>query len=152
MKKFYNGSKELQNLNNEFKNKLVYLQDSLYTYKDGTTIYGCPWCTQFGHWAFMGDHELITAKYKMIPDNVDIILCHQPPFGYGDVGTILEGNKGDVGSTELASRLNDIQFKWLFCGHIHSGNHTPYDTGHGKVVNVSYVNEHYYPWYKAFTI
>src|SRR5574344_831092 len=85
----------------------IYLVDSGYSYisKDGSVynIYGTPWCSMFGNWAFMLDDENLIKKFSNIPNDCDILITHNPP-DLLKVGTIQEGyNFGeDAGCIPLA--------------------------------------------------
>jgi predicted phosphohydrolase len=92
---------------------LTYLQDDA-TAIEGKLIYGSPWQPWFHNWAFnqyRGDLHKIWAK---IPANVDILVTHGPPYGYGDMT-----GHGRVGCEELLTELKVKKPKYLFFGHIH---------------------------------
>ena len=112
-------------------------------------IWFSPWSNQFGHWAWMADPEAIGAQYALIPDNVDIIVSHQPPYGYGDSPDprfFIGGEKTPphVGSKELLAALTRVAPDLLFCGHIHGGYGT-YKHLRTRIYNVSLVDEAYRP-------
>jgi Icc-related predicted phosphoesterase len=136
------------------KGKLVYLNNETRTYIDDNglqwSIFGTPYCHEFGRWAFMLPDRNLIDKFKDIPDKVDIIITHDPPFSMGDVDVVLEDfnrNWIHLGNKPLVSKLFDVKFKALFCGHIHSGEH---DMNVYHAVNVSYLNERYEPYYEPF--
>lgn len=139
--------------------KLKYLKNELYIYTDKTgkeySIFGTPYCNIFGSWPFMRTDEYMKEKFKKIPDVVDIIISHSPPYGVGEVDTILEYydmNKpiDHIGNEPLRNRLEQIEYKLLVSGHIHSGSHIPFEFNGGKCVNVSLLDENYQPIYKPF--
>lgn len=137
------------------KGKLIYLRNETRVYIDKNelqwTIFGTPYCKIFYNWAFMLSNDKLRDKFKEIPDKVDIIISHDPPFAYGDCDVVMEDYAKlweHVGNKPLAQRLFDVQYKILFCGHIHSGDHELND--YYKCVNVSYRNEKYQPIYKPF--
>lgn len=73
--------------------KLVYLQNECTTYDyegQEIKIFGTPYCHIFGNWPFMISNEGLEEEFKKIPDQVDIIISHDPPFAYGDADMILE--------------------------------------------------------------
>lgn len=139
--------------------KIHYLEDSSFEYIDdnGNSIlfYGTPWCHQFGNWAFMASDEFIKNKYEKIPNNIDILITHDP-FSLGTVGTIQKGyyTGEQAGNKVLTDTIIHLENppKIVFSGHIHTGNHN-LDTfsianKDGKVntikfMNVSLLNEDY---------
>lgn len=142
--------------------KLIYLKNNSSEYIDdeGKTwnIFGTPYCHQFGNWPFMRSEEVLEEKFKSIPETVDIIVSHDPPFGIGWCDCILENPRSSSvgpehhGNYPLRKQLEKTKFKWLFCGHIHSGDHRPVEFMDGKVVNVSLNNERYNSTYEPFII
>lgn len=138
--------------------RLRYLKNETVTYFDSNglawTIFGTPYCHIYGNWPFMRTDEYMTEKFKEIPDKVDIIISHDPPFAVGDADVILDTSRSPIlnwqhlGNPPLANRINNVHYKLLVCGHIHGGDHelNPWF----KVVNVSQLNEGYKPYYKPF--
>jgi len=59
----------------------TYLEDSSVTI-EGYKIHGSPWTPEFCGWAFMLENEKdMLKKWKMIPDDTDILITHGPPYG-----------------------------------------------------------------------
>ncbi len=83
---------------------------------DGVRFYGTPWTPTFGNWAFMKDRgPALRRHWSAIPEDVDVLITHGPPFGILDVA---EG--GDhVGCEDLASHARRTRPKVHFFGHIH---------------------------------
>lgn len=142
------------------KGKLKYLRNELGEYLDSYsfrwTIFGTPYCHIYGNWPFMRTEEYMKEKFKEIPDKVDIIMSHDPPFALGDADVILDTSRTYVlsyehlGNPALADRLINVNYKLLVCGHIHGGDHI-FNTWF-NLVNVSYLNEGYKPCYNPFYI
>lgn len=136
--------------------KLNYLKNSFLVYhsKDGVPckIFGTPYCHIYGTWPFMREEACMVEKFKAIPNDVDIIISHDPPFGLSDADVILEDLRSlgrgliHLGNKPLADRIKDLNFKLLVCGHIHSGDHNMVN----RIVNVSHVNENYSGVYPLF--
>jgi Icc-related predicted phosphoesterase len=135
--------------------KLIYLKNEAWTYKTDEGdwhFFGTPYCHQFGTWPFMRDERTLETHFKEIPDVVDVIISHDPPYGIGNTDVIQEGFRyytkqpKHLGNNELAKRLFNVDYKLLICGHIHSGCHEIDD----KCVNVSLLNEEYEVWYDPF--
>ena len=141
--------------------KLTYLKNEVCDYVDSYgqvwTIFGTPYCHIFGNWPFMRSDKYMTEKFKQIPDEVDIIISHDPPFAAGDVDVILEAPQHrfermftHLGNDPLRDRIEKVNYKLLVCGHIHGGSHDFNEEW--KSVNVSYLNEYYEPHYDLFYI
>lgn len=144
---------------NQCDNKLDYLENHWTThdhYGKEYKIFGTPYCHIFGRWPFMRSDEYMKEKFKEIPDKIDIIISHDPPYGIGQVDQILQTIRWNnhhlehVGNPSLSKRLHEIDFKLLVCGHIHSGDHEVFDFRGGKVVNVSLKDENYNVTYEPF--
>ena len=150
----------LAELKNQCDFKLIYLENNYVVHRHNGVeykIFGTPYCHIFGNWPFMRSDERMEEYFKSIPDEVDIIISHDPPYGIGQVDQILEMVRWSnqllrhCGNPPLVKRLNKIKYKLLVCGHIHSGDHELFEFNNGQVVNVSLKNEnhqvHYEPFY-----
>lgn len=134
--------------------KITYLfhEDTTYKSKDGREyrIFGTPYCRQFHNWAFMASDEELQRLYLEIPDNLDILLTHDQPYGYGDV--ILQNvywNTGEhIGNKPLTEAVFSRQIKYMFCGHLHSTTHNLVEISNTKRYNVSIKDEYYNIVYK----
>lgn len=122
-----------------------------YTDSDNRThiIWGTPYCSKFGKWAYMHDKETLEQAYSTMPNKCDIVLAHHAPKLVG-LGKIYERNGYDAGNEVLAKEVLNKQPKYLFCGHIHSGEHTMQFYNGTYMVNVSLNNESYEPVNKIF--
>lgn len=110
---------------------------------DTFKIFGTPYCKMFGNWAFMREDDRLRELYSKIPENLDILLCHDAPDLNGQ-GLITEGwNYGiNAGNPVLAEAVINKKPKRLFHGHIHSSpKDNEYDGIHMN--NVSVKNEKY---------
>lgn len=139
--------------------KLIYLENNYIIHRhEGKEIkiFGTPYCHIFGNWPFMRSEEYLTQKFKEIPDKCDIIISHDPPYGIGQVDQILQSVRWSnqelkhVGNIPLSEKLKDIEYKLLVSGHIHSGDHYPFEFNNGIVVNVSLKDENYNAIYEPF--
>ena len=81
----------------------------------GTKIYGSPWQPEFHAWAFNVNRGDLHHHWDKIPNDLDILVVHGPPYGYGDMTT--RGER--VGCEELALNLTKTKPKYVFYGHIH---------------------------------
>jgi len=124
---------------------------------EGLKIYGTPWQPNFCNWAFnLGEMEL-SHKFSKIPDDIDILISHGPPMGFGDVvmediGPLFTEHLGSYALTENIKRAMP---KLVVFGHIHTGSHIPrvYPNDNKECVinNVSILDEKYQIAYKPFT-
>lgn len=135
------------------KEDFEYLCDSG-TEFEGLKIWGSPWTTTFPGinphccaFTVANDMELY-EKWKLIPDDIDILITHNPSFGNFDITKQGES----VGSITLWMRILEIMPKVHICGHIHEsyGYAVHYNGIH--LINCSYVNEKYQPVNKPIRI
>lgn len=123
----------------------TYLHEKSCSY-NGYNIFGINWQRRFFDWAFNLHESELAKKWQLIPPDTDIIMCHGPAFGYGDLvrkyqfGPEFE----NVGSPSMLKRIEEIRPKLFVCGHIHSGYGIKLH-GETVMVNASYVNERYVP-------
>ena len=137
----YLRENDVQDLLNEFKDEVTYLQDSE-AIVSGLKIYGSPWQPRFHDWAFnLGrNSDELNEKWKMIPDDTDILITHGPAYGYVD--TVL-GRTEHLGCELLRDHIvNRIKPRVHVCGHIHSGNGL-YSNDVTFFVNASVLDERY---------
>lgn len=135
---------------------IEYLCDSGCEFED-LKIWGSPWTRTFPGinprtCAFTADTEReLEEKFKLIPDDTDILLTHSPAFGLLD--SIPERYHGKsfiekhVGSTALLNELDRVMPKLMVCGHIHEhGGKRLLYKGNGPdtiVVNASIIDGDY---------
>ena len=105
---------------NSLDKSIIYLQDS-WVEIGGLKIYGSPWQPRFFDWAFnlMRGAEL-AEKWKLIPDDTDILITHGPPFGILD-DVPRQYFIENTGCEELRKRVETIKPKLHIFGHIHGG-------------------------------
>ena len=134
-------------------NKITYLDCSSTTYNK-LKIYGCPYVEGCLGWAFSyGEYKHI---YEQIP-KCDILVTHQPPL-YNGLGSIeVDEVHKEFGSYDLMEAIQKRKPKYVFCGHIHEGNHEKQVYHHidGKITemyNCSIKNEEYNVAYKPVVI
>lgn len=109
----------------------IYLQDSsdfVGCGDQGFSIWGTPWVRQWDSLAFNLPDAKLKAKWAKIPKETDILVCHQPPKGYGD--------GAGLGCPHLTERIRQIKPRLVTCGHIHEGRGI-YDFDGTMVVNAS---------------
>ncbi len=114
-----------------------YLQDTGVEI-DGLKFWGSPWTLPFQSWSFMLPEDALARKYRLIPEDVDVLTTHGPPAGVLDL-TDLEGVA--AGSKALSERLWELMngrerpLVHIF-GHIHERNGI-YFAGAYRAYNVS---------------
>jgi len=107
------------------------------------SIWATPWSNQFMSWAFMKAPEALAAVYAEIPVNVDVLVSHQPPYGFGDRTVDVHSGKAEhLGSRELLAAIERVRPRAVICGHIHSGHGRSEHQGI-PIYNVSLVDEQY---------
>lgn len=134
-------------------------------------IWLTPWSNPFGGWAFMKSPDKLAEIYAQIPYGIDILVSHQPPYGYGDTVDpryIIGDADPHCGSKELLAAIDRVKPKMVVCGHIH-GAFGSYRRGHypsgtlgalgneepiavTDIYNVSLVNEAYEPVNKIVVV
>lgn len=130
------------NMTQEILTNAIYLQDSFIKINQ-FKIYGTPWCPRFNDWAFMRDSNFLKEKWKLIPDDTNILITHAPPFGILDQKRKANGDLGEsLGCPFLRNRVKEINPKIYIFGHIHEayGKYTDYKTDY---YNVSVLDEYY---------
>lgn len=143
-------AKEMGRYEQECKDRgITYLNDS------GTDIYGIkvwgspvqPW---FCNWAFNKERGPdIMRHWDMIPDDVEVLITHGPPYMIGDgvlrIGRNAEYDLEHVGCADLAERIKSLKdLKLHVSGHVHEGRGIIEKEG-VTYVNASALNEHYQP-------
>lgn len=130
----------------------------------GLKIWGSPIQPWFHDWAFNrfrnthidvnGDTKWvgdtvggIKPHWDVIPDDIDILITHGPPFMHGD-GLCSKFEKAGefphVGCADLMNRIKEIKPKISVFGHIHEGYGITEDE-HTTYINASCLNENYKP-------
>lgn len=111
---------------------------------DDLRIYCTPWTPHLPNWAFAAEEDEAEKHFDLIPPNLDILVSHGPPTGYGD----RVSHAGHVGCDALLTAIKYKQPRNVVCGHIHEG-FGGYPTSYGGYLhNVSYLDEFYEPTHK----
>ncbi len=67
-----------------FGDSVTYLQDEGCVI-GGIAIWGSPWQPEFHDWAFnLPRGPALAERWSLIPDDVDVLITHGPPSGFGD--------------------------------------------------------------------
>jgi len=104
-----------------------YLQDEVME-RAGLKVWGSPWSKPFNRWAFQLEENIADLIYRHIPEDVDIVISHGPPWKHGEKvfhGTRMNGTPivpeftRHTGSKVLFNKLLELQPKLVVTGHIH---------------------------------
>lgn len=139
----------------EFPPNVHLLIDSEVTVK-GKRFYGTPWVPIINyHWAYEADSYTLMEKFEKIPDGIDVLVTHSPPYiadnNFIDV-SLQHGGMTHFGSKELAEVVLRKRPKVVFSGHIHSGDHTEQNFDGVRCFNVSRIDERYEIAYEPTTV
>lgn len=136
-----------------------YLQDEMIEI-EGKKIYGTPYQPFFCNWAFnVRDEIRLTEIYKNIPNDIDILITHCPPYGVLDKSHVKRefyGTTGEepLGSKELLNVLDLMQNppKYHCFGHIHGDGGNVEEKNGITFINASVCNESYQPVNNIITL
>ena len=139
--------------------KIIYLFNENYTYIDSNnhewTVFGTPLCKQFGRWAFMHSNDYNKTYYDLMNDNTNIVITHDMPYCMNDVclqKTPWSNNMEHLGNIPLRQVVDEKKPRYVFGGHLHSGDHNLIDYDGIQCVNVSLLDEEYKLTYQPFYI
>lgn len=143
------SDKARKNLEEMSGNRLKILNHEQYDFLfngDTISIWGTPYCSVFGYWAFMIPDVKLAEKFSQIPEGIDILISHDSPF-LNKLGAITEGYRlnDTTGNKVLPMHIERVKPKVFLSGHFHSGNHEFKNYDGIWMANVSYVNEAYQP-------
>jgi len=147
----HDGLIEKNNIHLSTLHDIHYLFDSM-TIFEGLKIWGSPWTPTFLNWHFMKNRgQEIKEKWDLIPDDIDILITHGPPYGVLDKAPL--SSRADkfkhCGCEELRLALERIKPKLHVFGHIHGeGGKTMLFKHLGPntiCVNASIMDEDYNP-------
>lgn len=118
----------------------IYLEDEEVAI-EGLRIYGSPWQPWFFNWAFnLHRGEEIREKWDLIPEGIDILVTHGPPWGHND-----RTSRGEiVGCQDLLDAVHRVKPKYHIFGHIHE-DHGISEDGVTTFINASICTLEYKP-------
>ena len=117
---------------------ITLLIDSLITIEQ-KTIWGSPWTPRYGDWAWMTQRETINRKWENIPEDIDMLVTHGPPFGVLDSTYARNGNIEVVGCRALQKRIMKIKPQWHLFGHVHGSS----DIRNAGIRTISGIRTHF---------
>jgi Icc-related predicted phosphoesterase len=130
-----------------------YIQKEFYEYLcdegvefEGLKIWGSPWSLWFPEIhpecaAFTGNERHLENYFDKIPDDIDILITHSPPWGILDINK----HKHECGSFALRSNIFRVKPKIHIFGHIHEQGGKTVDLATTKFYNVSIMDADYEP-------
>lgn len=87
---------------------------------NGLRFWGSPFTPRFGDWSYMKDRGTINRIWDTIPEGIDVLVTHGPPYGVLDA-TYNHHNKVElVGCSALRKRLLKVPPRFMLFGHVHS--------------------------------
>lgn len=117
---------------------LIYLENEEIVIEN-IKIWGSPITPFFFNWAFNRRRGQDIRRYwEAIPEDVDILVTHGPPLGFGDRTT-----RGElVGCKDLLEIVEKVKPKYHTFGHIHEG-YGLYENAATTFINASVLNQRY---------
>lgn len=126
---------------------IVFLSDRLIEIEN-IKIYASPWTSLFdgvNHrcTSFMIPENKLYEKFVHMPENLDILVTHSPPWGILD--QCLTATPINCGSKALTKEVFEKKPKYHIFGHIHERGGITYKSEHTHFMNVSHCDESYRP-------
>ena len=141
-------------ISNYKKYGVIYLKNSSFEY-EGIKFYGTPYQPFFCNWAFnVPDGYKLLNIYRGIPDDVDVLLTHCPPYGILD-----QSHKPNYSNPTGEEHLGSIELKEVLAekhlnksiprvvafGHIHGDGGKKLQIDNTLYINASLCDESYNP-------
>lgn len=126
------------------------LTNQYYKYK-GVKFFGSPFCKKSDviiDTMNTFDDKFLKYVFNDIPTDTDVLITHNPPYGFGDT---VEGQSYHLGSQSLMDRVRIVKPKIHIFGHIHTGKKFEQNNG-TSFYNVSVLDEKYNIRYKPTII
>lgn len=127
----------------------TYLQDkgtTINKFTEGGCVslnfWGTPWVPNLARWAFHDTDAGLDARFAAIPEDIDVVIAHGPPFLYRDrtVPKFGDVHAGFPGASTMLWRVKPIAY---VCGHIHEGYGVEKHPSGATVYNVAHQTENY---------
>jgi Icc-related predicted phosphoesterase len=121
---------------------ITFLMDSAVEIED-LHFYGSSWTPFFFNWAFnLPRGEQLANKWKLIPEETDVLITHGPPYKILDLTT----DSGSQGCEALADRVKQLPNLKLHCfGHLHHNGGQMTEIKGVKFVNAAICTDAYTP-------
>src|SRR5690606_32531661 len=95
--------------------EITYLNDSGVTI-EGIKFWGSPVTPYFHNWAFNRFQNEIAEHWDLIPNGIDVLITHGPPYGILD--KVYHDNR-NVGCLILKNKVKEVKPQVHVFGHIH---------------------------------
>lgn len=128
--------------------RVIALNDNFHYIEDesiemlGLKIYGTPVQPEFCNWAFNKTEDQIKKHWDNIPEGLDILLLHCPPYGILDMTSHKKFEPVHIGCKHLAKRIKEVAPKVIVFGHNH-GEHGIVEEDGIKYINASLIDDEY---------
>ena len=86
----------------------------------GLRIWGSPYTPRYGDWSFMKDRGTINRLWETIPEGVDVVVTHGPPYSVLDATLRRDHQYELCGDSALFKAIARVQPSLCCFGHIHS--------------------------------
>lgn len=139
---FSEGSKRQEALDTPKQFGITYLENSEIIV-EGIKIYGSPITPFYFAWEWnVHRGPEIAEKWKLIPEDTNILITHGPPYGILDlVEDDMSGRDRHQGCEELKKRIDQLKnLKLCIYGHLH-GNAQFVELNGVKFVNAAIVDD-----------
>jgi len=115
----------------QFLSNAVYVEDELVELA-GLSIWGSPYTPKFCGGFQLADASEAQAKWAAIPEAIDIVVTHGPPYGALDLVGMAH-----VGDLSLRERLQKVRPRYHFFGHIHEEGGNRCQVGPTQCINAA---------------
>lgn len=110
---------------------------------DGKRMYFSPWTPRYGRWSWMRERgEDIKKVWDGIPENLDLLVTHGPPWGTLDISIY---DAVHCGCEELMKAIEEKKPRFHAFGHIHFYGGRVQEIGDTTYVNAAVCDESYHP-------
>lgn len=107
---------------------------------EGKRFYAAPWTPEFYDWAFnLKRGAALREKWAKIPEGLDVLVTHGPPFSILD--RVTRGDE-NVGCVDLKQRVLSAKPRFHVFGHIHEG-YGIHVTPETTYINAAVLDERY---------
>lgn len=108
---------------------------------DGIKFWGSPWTPFFFDWAFNIEPGKEPEQWEKIPNDVDVLITHGPPYEILDTSSYKNEH---CGCKALAYKIKQIKPRFHIFGHVHEGYGVK-QIDETTYINASTCNSKYHP-------